>query len=73
VVSSIPGTADKTNKTLGTIEGDAVSSDNKYLCDNGDKYLKVSMSTSFPTNTTENYSLRLVKTVKVKLQSTEGQ
>lgn len=73
VVSSIPGTADKTNKTLGTIEGDAVSSDNKYLCDSGDKYLKVNMSTSYPTNTTENYTLRLVKTVKVKLQSTEGQ
>ena len=51
-----------------------VSSDNKYLCDSGDQYSKVGMSSTFlPTNPTDTYSLRLVKTVKVQLKSAGGQ
>ena len=63
----------KTNNTLSTIEGDKVSVDYKYLCDSGNNYLMLNMPNSFPTKDSDTYSLRLVKTVKVKLQSTEGQ
>ena len=63
----------KTNNTLSTIEGDKVSVDYKYLCDSGNNYLMLHMPNSYPTKDSDTYSLRLVKTVTVKLQSTEGQ
>ena len=74
ILSQVVAEVSKTNNTLSTIEGDMVSSDNKYLCDSGDKYSMVGMSSTFlPTNPTDTYSLRLVKTVKVQLKSAGGQ
>lgn len=74
ILSQVIVEVSKTNNTLGTIEGDMVSSDNKYLCDSGDKYSMVGMSSTFlPTNPTDTYSLRLVKTVKVQLKSAGAQ
>ena len=74
ILSQVVAEVSKTNNTLSTIEGDMVSSDNKYLCDSGDKYSMVGMSSTFlSTNPTDTYSLRLVKTVKVQLKSAGAQ
>ena len=67
------GAVNATNSTLATIQGDNMSADNYYLCDGGDRFLWATMTNSNTANQSDTYSLRLVKTVKVKLQSTEGQ